>query len=151
MVNNLGFNMSDVFDWLEAAGQKPTESLTLDLIQEEFDELKVATTPEERLDAITDLFWVITNYCAASELSPEQLSKYFSAVSRSNWSKFCTSETVAKMTVEAYANGTHWDKPGFKIEADYKRHGDLFIVFRKHDTKLLKSINYTPAEKLYAQ
>lgn len=149
MTTNLKFDLTDVMQWLETGNQKPTTKLTLDLIQEEFDELKVAETKRDKLDAITDLFWVITNYCVAEGLTPEELDKYFKIVSQSNWSKYCTSETVAQMTVDAYAKGEHWDKFGVQIEAEYRRYGDLFIVTRKSDGKILKSINYIPTEKLY--
>ena len=85
--------IKDVYEWLETAGQVPSEKkvdLAISLIEEELQELKDAWEKGDRvglLDAVVDLYWVVTNvpYFAAEPL--EELEKYREKVSISNWSK----------------------------------------------------------------
>ena len=145
--------IKDVYDWLETAGQSPSEKkveLAIKLIEEELEELKEAWAKEDRvgfLDAVIDLWWVVTNasYFAAYPL--EEVNKYAEKVSISNWSKFCTNEVKALETVKAYQDGTHWDKPDINIDCYYERHGAWWIV-KRIDGKILKSINYIPVKDL---
>jgi hypothetical protein len=68
----------------------------------------------------------------------EKFKILFDEVQRSNMSKACESEDVAKATV------THYEAKG--TPCFYEKEGDLFLVFREGDRKTLKSINYSPAD-----
>lgn len=146
-------NIKDVYDWLETAGQEPQEpkvDLAIKLISEELEELVYAWTTgnnTEFLDAIVDLYWVTTNAAYFAGYTLEQLKEYAEKVSVSNWSKLCTNEVMALETVKAYTEGTHWDKPGVKIECYYEQVG-LWWIVKRTDGKILKSLNYSSVDKL---
>lgn len=64
------------------------------------------------------------------------VTRAFGLVHVSNMSKFCTSEAEANETVASYKHqgvGAFWAKQG-----------DLYVVYRTEDKKVLKSINYRP-------
>lgn len=143
-------DIQDIFNWLEAAGIKhkgtiEQKSLGLHLLNEEFSELwkgLVQDDKKEILDGMADLIWVCTNNLLFHNISLQEFQDYFKQVSKSNWSKFATSELEAISSVEAYDTGTHPDKPGQIINAYYLKVGDdLWGIFRE-DGKILKSINY---------
>ncbi|MGL5078602.1 MAG: hypothetical protein ACRDBG_22615, partial [Waterburya sp.] len=79
-----------------------------------------------------------------------KLYLYRKAVSISNWSKCERDESVAFQTCVAYKEGLHWDKEGYVIDADYRKVGDLFIIFNRKTGKILKSLNYATAGEIYA-
>ncbi len=139
--------IKDVYQWLETAGQKPSENkveLSFDLIEEEFKELRDAWkkgNKVEFLDAIVDLYWVITNASFFAGEPIESVEDYAQKVSMSNWSKFCGSKTIADLTVIAYQEGTHPSKLGEKIDCYAEQVRDLWVVKRK-DGKILKGLNY---------
>ena len=145
--------IKDVYEWLETAGQVPSEKkvdLAISLIEEELQELKDAWEKGDRvglLDAVVDLYWVVTNvpYFAAEPL--EELEKYREKVSVSNWSKFCKNEQEAIATVQAYQVGYHPDKMGVLVPCYYEKQGSWWIV-KRTDGKILKSINYFSVDKL---
>lgn len=147
--------IKDIYEWLETAGQVPSEKkvdLAISLIEEELQELKEAWAKGDRvgvLDAVVDLYWVVTNvpYFAAEPL--EELEKYQEKVSISNWSKLCHNEVEAVNTVKAYQDGTHPDKIGQKIDCFYERSpGNMWWIVKRTDGKILKSINYFSVDKL---
>lgn len=143
----------DVYEWLEIAGQVPSKSkveLAIKLIEEELEELKQAWSKGDRvefLDAVIDLWWVTTNAAYFAAYPLEEVDKYASLVSVSNWSKFCKNEQEAINTLEAYRTGKHWDKPDEKIDCYYEKYGAWWIV-KRTDGKILKSINYLPVKDL---
>lgn len=145
--------IQNIYEWLETAGQVPSEKkvdLAISLIEEELQELKDAWANGDRvglLDAVVDLYWVVTNvpYFAAEPL--EELEKYKDKVSISNWSKFCKNEQEAVETCKAYQWGKHPDKLGEEIDCYYEQCGVWWVVKRK-DGKILKSINYFSVDKL---
>lgn len=63
----------------------------------------------------------------------------FAEVQRSNMSKTCRSLAVAEATVEHY-------KVHHATTSHIKPKGDIFLVYRNHDMKVLKSIEYSPAD-----
>lgn len=138
---------SDVYDWLSTAGQVPSEKkvdLAISLIEEELQELKDAWGSGNRtefLDAVVDLYWVVTNAPYFAGESLEEVQSYVNKVSLSNWSKFCKSEQEAVDTCRAYTDGTHPDKPGLKIDCDYEKSGDWWVI-KRSDGKILKSLYY---------
>ena len=58
-------------------------------------------------------------------------------------SKLCVSEDEAKRTVEWYLkNETRYPTPAYKPASD----GKHWIIYEQSTGKVLKSINYTPAD-----
>lgn len=139
--------LKDVYNWLETAGQEPSDAkvdLAIKLIEEELQELKDAWVKGDRvefLDAVVDLYWVVTNapYFAGEPI--ESAQEYVEKVSLSNWSKFCTSKTIADLTVIAYQEGNHPSKLGEKIDCYAEQVRELWVVKRR-DGKILKGLNY---------
>lgn len=137
--------IKDIYEWLETAGQVPDKrkvSLALDLVREELQELEDALffdNREEVLDALEDLKWVLGNCAFFYGLSLEEINDYTNKVSISNWSKFCTTQDMAEVTVDLYKKGEHPDKLGEKIDCYYERVGQFWIV-KRTDGKILKSI-----------
>lgn len=147
------FDISDVYEWLETAGQPQDKSklkLAYKLVHEELAELEnglVTDNKKEVLDGFVDTFWVLTNLAYFYGLSLSEIREYIEKVSTSNWSKFCRTEQEAIDTVEAYKNGTHPDKPGQVIDAYYKQH-DIWWVVKRDDGKVLKNKNYFNVNQL---
>jgi len=70
------------------------------------------------------------------------LDKSFNIVHKSNMSKLCNTIEEAKLTVENYTeNDTRYDTPSYR-KSDL---GDYYVVYNESTNKILKSINYTPA------
>lgn len=67
-----------------------------------------------------------------------KFSDLFNEVQRSNMSKACETQQEAEDTVDFYANqGTN----AYIEPSDGK-----YLIYRKSDSKTLKSINYSPAD-----
>ncbi len=114
--------------------------LRINLMQEELDEIKEAIKNDdikELADGLCDLMYVLSGSILEFGLS-EKFEELFKEVHRSNMSKACISEDEAMMTVEHY-----FKKDG--TIAEFLKKGDKWIVYRKDDNKLLKSINYSKA------
>ena len=116
-------------------------ALRVSLLQEELDELKEAIAANDLVeiaDALCDLQYVLSG--AVLELGlGERFVDLFNEVQRSNMSKACQSLEEAEYTVKFYQ-----DKDG--TEAEIKEENGLWKVYRKSDNKVLKSINYSPAD-----
>lgn len=142
------FDFKDVTEWLKVAGLTPSRQLVKSLIEEELDEWVNAESDVEKLDAIGDLLVVVANAIVADGFTVDQVQDYVDAISKSNWSKFCQSEQEARDTCVAYQSGTHWDKMNVPIECYADQVGSIWVVKRKSDDKLLKSINYKPVGQI---
>lgn len=114
--------------------------LRIGLISEELDELKEAIKNNdlvEVLDALCDIMYVLNG--TILEFGFQNIfDTAFNEVQRSNMSKACENEVVAQETVEHYKQ-----KDG--TESDYKEVNGKYIVYRNEDNKVLKSVNYSPA------
>jgi predicted HAD superfamily Cof-like phosphohydrolase len=66
----------------------------------------------------------------------------FEIVHLSNMSKLCVSEEESKETVKSYENDVRYDSPAYR---ESKTPGK-WIVYNESTKKVLKSINYTPAD-----
>lgn len=145
--------IKDVYEWLETAGQEPSESkvdLAISLIEEELQELKDAWAKGDRvafLDAVIDLYWVVTNAPFFAGEPLEEVNNWIEKVSISNWSKFCKNEQEAIDTCQAYQIGSHPDKPQILVPCYYEQHGVWWVV-KRTDGKILKSINYLPVNNI---
>jgi len=115
--------------------------LRVSLLAEELDELKEAIAANdivEIADALCDLQYVLSGAVLEFGLG-EKFVDLFNEVQRSNMSKACQSLEEAEFTVKFYQ-----DKYG--TEAEIKEENGVWKVFRKSDNKVLKSINYSPAD-----
>lgn len=120
----------------------PRRKLRISLIQEEAKELLGACLEEnlvEVLDALADLQYVLSG--AILEFGLQDVFKEaFEEVHRSNMSKSCNSEAEADATINHYL-----EKDGTIGYKKYDQINCKWLVYRKDDDKLLKSINYSPA------
>jgi predicted HAD superfamily Cof-like phosphohydrolase len=115
--------------------------LRVSLLAEELDELKEAIAAKdivEIADALCDLQYVLSGAVLEFGMG-EKFVELFNEVQRSNMSKACQSLAEAEATVKFYA-----DKDG--TEAEIFEENGLWKVYRKADNKVLKSINYSPAD-----
>lgn len=115
--------------------------LRISLLQEELDELKQAIEDKdivEVADALSDIQYVLSGAILEFGLG-NKFDDLFLEVQRSNMSKACSSIKEAIETISHYKK-----KDG--TESMYKKVGDKWIVYRISDNKVLKSINYSPAD-----
>lgn len=147
-------DLNKIYIFLETGGNKygdtSKKNLSIELIREEFKELTIASHENDRQeikDAIGDLFFVIMNNAYFNGISVEEIEEIYEKICISNMSKFCTNQVEAQETVDAYQNGTHWDKLGTKIDCTWEFVNNYYIV-KRNDGKILKSINYKPVNKL---
>ncbi len=123
--------------------QIPSEDrcqLRVSLLQEELNELSEAIKNKdivEIADALCDIQYVLSGAVLEFGLG-EKFDELFDEVQRSNMSKACNSIQESIETIGHYKK-----KDG--TEGGYKQKGDKWIVYRTSDDKVLKSINYSPA------
>lgn len=114
--------------------------LRISLLAEELDELRQAINDNDIIeiaDALCDLQYVLSGAVLEFGLG-EKFVDLFDEVQRSNMSKACNSIAEAEATVKHY-----FENDG--TIAEIKEKADKFLVYRVSDNKVLKSINYSPA------
>lgn len=119
---------------------KERSELRISLLQEELEELREAINKGDIVeisDALCDLQYVLSGAVLEFGLG-EKFKKLFDEVHRSNMSKSCQSKEEAEETLRHYKEK---DDTKGRIE----KVGDRFIVYREPDNKVLKSVNYSPA------
>lgn len=115
--------------------------LRINLIEEELAELKEAIDNDDLVevaDAFCDLQYVLSGAILEFGLS-NQFKTLFDEVQRSNMSKTCKSMEEALATQKHYLEVKQMNS---RIE---ERNGE-FLVYRIEDGKVLKSVNYSPAD-----
>lgn len=115
--------------------------LRVSLLQEELNELQQAINDKdivEIADALCDLQYVLSGAILEFGLG-YKFNQLFNEVQSSNMSKACNSIEEAIETINHYK-----EKDG--TESMYKKIGDKWVVYRLSDNKVLKSINYSPAD-----
>mgnify|MGYP001814561347 CR=1 FL=1 len=123
----------------EIPDQKRCE-LRIALLQEELDELRTAILEKdltEIADALSDLQYVLSGAILEFGMG-DIFNDLFSEVQRSNMSKACSTIEEAEATVEYY-------KKKRNTEAEIHSSEGQYLVYRKHDHKVLKSVKYSPA------
>ena len=116
-------------------------NLRVSLMQEELNEIKEAIENNdlvEVVDGLCDLMYVLSGSILEFGLR-DKFVELFNEVQRSNMSKACDTQQEALMTLSHYKK-----KDG--TEGYYKKINGKFLVYRASDDKVLKSINYSPAE-----
>lgn len=114
--------------------------LRVTLLQEELDELKDAIKNNDLVE-VGDAFGDIMVILAGSILEfgmGDKFNEIFENIHKSNMSKACVSQQEALATLSHYKQ-----KDG--TEGFYKEENGKWLVYRKDDNKVLKSINYSPA------
>jgi len=115
-------------------------NLRVSLMQEELNEIKEAIENNdlvEVVDGLCDLMYVLSGSILEFGLR-DKFVELFNEVQRSNMSKACDTQQEALMTLSHYKK-----KDG--TEGYYKKINGKWLVYRASDDKVLKSINYSPA------
>jgi hypothetical protein len=116
---------------------KKLTDFVVSFIREETDELEQAIKDKdivEVLDAICDLLYVAVGNASMVFGLKDKLIPAYAEVQASNMSKSCATEEEAKATVE--------ERSKEHGECYYRPVGDRYVVYRKSDDKVMKSINY---------
>ena len=152
-MSNTNFNKVQVFNILFGIKTTKTHSkdiftteeklieYRLSLINEEVKELNDAIKSHdlvETIDALADILYVVYGAFTAIGVNADEA---FQIVQESNMSKLCKNEEEAKLTVESYIGDERYDSPAYKLSED----GQHYIVYNKSTMKILKNVNYTPA------
>lgn len=114
--------------------------LRVQLLQEELNELKQAIEDHnivEIADALCDLQYVLSGAVLEFGLG-KKFVDLFNEVQRSNMSKACDNQEEAEATI------AHYKEKG--QEAYAEKSGNKINVYRTSDNKVLKNINYSPAD-----
>ena len=114
-------------------------NLRINLLQEELDELKDAIADNDLVevaDALCDIQYVLSGAILEFGLA-DKFKGLFDEVQRSNMSKTCKTMEEAEATVAHYLEK---DQP-----SEIKQSGEEYLVYRIEDGKVLKSVNYSPA------
>ncbi len=114
--------------------------LRVNLLREELRELEEAIEQGdlvEAADAFADIQYVLSGAILEFGLG-DKFRALFEEVHRSNMSKTCASREEAEATLAHYRA---LDQEGV-IEAS----GDVFLVYRSSDRKVLKNVKYSPAD-----
>ncbi|MEL6392131.1 MAG: nucleoside triphosphate pyrophosphohydrolase family protein [Bacteroidota bacterium] len=115
-------------------------TLRVNLLREELKELEAAIEEKDLIevaDALADLQYVLSGGILEFGLQ-DRFAALFEEVHRSNMSKTCDTLQEAEDTLAHYAK---LGQEGF-IESS----GDKYLVYRRSDTKVLKNVNYSPAD-----
>lgn len=115
--------------------------LRLSLIEEELQELREAIENNDLVevaDAFCDIQYVLSGAILEFGLG-QKFDELFSEVQRSNMSKACKSMEEAEATQKKYL-----EEQG--VESFVKKIGEDYLVYRSSDSKVLKSVNYSPAD-----
>ena len=115
--------------------------LRVNLLAEELEELQEAIEQKDIVgiaDALCDLQYVLSGAVLEFGLA-DKFKALFDEVQRSNMSKVCRTMEEAEATVEKYRREK--DTEGEIVQRD-----GVYLVFRKSDRKVLKSVGYSEAD-----
>jgi predicted HAD superfamily Cof-like phosphohydrolase len=115
--------------------------LRINLLEEELRELKEAIQADDLVevaDAFCDIQYVLSGAILEFGLG-SKFKELFDEVQRSNMSKVC------KTLEEAEATQAHYKEKSNTVSHIEKK-GNEFLVYRTEDGKVLKSVNYSPAD-----
>lgn len=115
------------------------QALRYKLIDEENNELSEAAAKNDIIevaDALCDLRYVVEGAFRAYGFSAELADELFDEVQRSNMSKLCQTEQEAQDTA-----GKYWTEQ--QLDCSITPIGDKWVVARKSDNKVMKSINWS--------
>lgn len=116
-------------------------ALRISLLEEELNELKTAIQNNDLVevaDAFADLQYVLSGAILEFGLG-EKFKAIFDEVQRSNMSKTCKTIEEAELTRKYYRENRD-------MESFVEKSGNEYLVYRKIDGKVLKSVNYSPPD-----
>ena len=116
-------------------------ALRVSLLAEELEELKAAIAADDLVevaDALCDLQYVLSGAVLEFGLG-EKFKALFDEVQRSNMSKLCRTRAEAEATQAYYRQRSGAAASIHEIDGG-------FLVLREPDHKVLKSVNYSPAD-----
>ncbi len=122
----------------ELAVASGAEATFIDMLQSKVAKGPTAPAPPdltECMDALCDLQVVLNGSILEYGLHPT-FDEAFAEVHRSNMSKACNTEAEAQASVNKY------QQQG--VEAHYKVVNGKYVIYRSHDHKILKGVNFTP-------
>lgn len=114
-------------------------SFVVDFIREETDELEEAIKQKNIvgiLDAILDITYVCLGNATLTFGLKEKIVDGYAEIQRSNMSKACDTEALAKATVERRSREQ-------REPCHYEKVGDKYVVYRSRDYKVMKSVDYS--------
>ena len=126
--NNYTPNIPDEKEWM----------FVYNFILEELEEYKEACQQGDIvgvLDALCDITYVSLGNGTMLHGLKGQIKDAYAEVQASNMSKACKTEEEARETV-------HIRTIEQGMECHYEKQGDYWVVYRTHDRKVMKSINY---------
>jgi predicted HAD superfamily Cof-like phosphohydrolase len=115
--------------------------LRVSLLAEEVKELQQAINDNslvEIADALCDIQYVLAGAILEFGLG-DKFKQLFDEVHRSNMSKACKSLDEANQTIGYY-------KANESVDSYFEKKESLYLIYRTKDHKILKSINYSPAD-----
>ena len=115
--------------------------LRINLLQEELNELKEAIEHQDLVgiaDALGDIQYVLSGAVLEFGLA-DHFAAIFDEIQRSNMSKTCQTIEEAEMTALHYHSSKDY-------ETKIVHKGEVLLVYRLPDYKVLKSINYSEAD-----
>ena len=118
--------------------EKKEWQFVYDFILEELEEYREACENGdivEVLDALCDIAYVSLGNGVMLHGLKDKIWPAYQEVQASNMSKACKTEEEAKETVTVRSKA-------YNEECHYEKVGDLYIVYRSRDRKVMKSINY---------
>lgn len=118
-------------------GDKKLTDFVVSFIREETDELEQAIKDKdivEVLDAICDLLYVAVGNATMVFGLKDKLVPAYAEVQASNMSKSCATVEEATATIE--------ERSKEHGECYFRKVGSRYVVYRKSDDKVMKSINY---------
>lgn len=146
--------IKDCYEWLQIADPdkqfNPGLETILGWLAEEIKETQDGwenNDTSEIEDGCIDSNWILANMMYYYGVPLNKLSIKAEQVRLSNLSKFCDTKAEAEMTVAAYANGIHPNKVGEKIETYIQNEYPPFVIRRKSDGKIQKSIYFKEPNK----
>jgi predicted HAD superfamily Cof-like phosphohydrolase len=114
------------------------KSLILEEVKELCEALETKSM-SETIDALADILYVVYGCGAALGINLDQA---YDIVHKSNMTKLCETEDVAKETVEWYKqHEKRYDSPDYRKSDD----GRYWIVYNKSTVKILKNKYYVEA------
>lgn len=113
----------------------------LSSINSNFSQLELSCVDEDFEQVIEYILHILKDVYMFGVNIGLNLDNSYTIVHNSNMTKICATEELAKKTVLWYQeNDKRYDSPAY-------RHGDFgYVVYNKNSGKILKSIEYTPAD-----
>jgi DNA-directed RNA polymerase specialized sigma subunit len=140
----LNINLEELSELSESMGKKQMLYF-VDLLEKKAKEIISKIDKNEELkegrehviDALVDMEWVKTNVLYFNNITAQEYQEHFDKVTESNYSKFCKTIEEAEQSVEMYKQKGIETIYVETFNSEYP-----YVILRKSDMKILKSINF---------